>query len=68
MKFKRIMLIFALIFIPTLSNAQLINTVVALTGNIFDAVTKEPITAFIWALNEAGEREGATRSLSLIHI
>ncbi len=64
MKLKRLLILIFAIIIPTVSYAQLINTVVALSGNIFDAVTKEPVTAFIWALNEAGERKAATKSSS----
>jgi outer membrane protein OmpA-like peptidoglycan-associated protein len=44
------------------SSAQLLNTVVALTGNVFDAVTREPVTAFITVKDENGDKISATRS------
>lgn len=47
--------------IPLSSGAQFY-TVVALTGNVFDAVTKEPQTVIITINDENGERVNATRS------
>lgn len=49
------------ILVPLSSNAQYFK-VVALTGNVFDAVTKEPQTVFITVNDENGERVNATRS------
>jgi outer membrane protein OmpA-like peptidoglycan-associated protein len=44
------------------SYSQMLHTVVALTGNVFDAVTKEPVTVFIIVHDENGDIVGATRS------
>ncbi|MFH1051077.1 MAG: OmpA family protein [bacterium] len=44
------------------ANAQMLTTVVAVTGNIFDAVTKEPQTVFVIVLDENGNKVTATRS------
>jgi outer membrane protein OmpA-like peptidoglycan-associated protein len=44
------------------TNAQMLTTVVAVTGNIFDAVTKEPQTVFVIVLDEQGNKVTATRS------
>ena len=35
------------LFIQSVSHAQLITTVVALTGNVFDGISKAPVTATI---------------------
>ncbi|TAL70311.1 MAG: hypothetical protein EPN82_03125 [Bacteroidetes bacterium] len=44
------------------AKAQLIQTVVALTGNVFDAVSKAPVTATIKITDEGGKRVNQTRS------
>ncbi len=49
-------------FLSISSNAQMLTTVVALTGNIFDAVTKEPQTVFVIVKDENGNKVTATRS------
>jgi outer membrane protein OmpA-like peptidoglycan-associated protein len=48
--------------LQTVAHAQLINTVVALTGNVFDALTKEPVTSFIKITDEDGKRVNQTKS------
>lgn len=50
------------IFLQSEANAQLIQTVVALTGNVFDAVSKAPVTATIKITDESGKRVNQTRS------
>ncbi|MGA2297071.1 MAG: OmpA family protein [FCB group bacterium] len=45
-------------------SAQLVNAVVAVTGNIFDAVTKEPVTALLVITDENGKKVNQTRSNS----
>ena len=47
---------------PSVASAQLLNTVVALTGNVFDAVTHDPVTAFITVKDDTGDKISATRS------
>jgi len=44
------------------AHSQMLTTVVALTGNIFDAVTKEPQTVFVIIKDDQGRKVGATRS------
>ncbi|MCL5990970.1 MAG: OmpA family protein [Bacteroidetes bacterium] len=46
----------------SVSFAQLINTVVALTGNVFDGISKAPVTASIKITDENGKRVNQTRS------
>jgi outer membrane protein OmpA-like peptidoglycan-associated protein len=55
-------LIIFMVVINYHSDAQLLNTVVALTGNVFDAVTKEPVTVFMIVKDQQGNKIGATRS------
>ena len=43
-------------------HAQMLTTVVAVTGNIFDAVTKEPQTVFVIVKDDQGNKVTATRS------
>ncbi|MBI5324165.1 MAG: OmpA family protein [Ignavibacteriae bacterium] len=58
-----ILLIFTFgLFIQSEAKAQLIQTVVALTGNVFDAVSKSPVTATIKITDENGKRVNQTRS------
>ena len=45
-----------------ISHAQLVNPVVALTGSVIDAVTKDPVTAIMVVTDETGKRVNATRS------
>lgn len=64
---KRMTVFFLLIltcglFIQNVSQAQLINTVVALTGNVFDGISKAPVTATIRITDENGKRVNQTRS------
>lgn len=47
---------------PILSSAQIIQTVVSLTGNVTNAVTRQPVTVFIKLLDENGKRISGTRS------
>ena len=56
--------IFILLFVITgsVSHAQLVNPVVALTGSVIDAVSKDPITAIMVVTDESGKRVNATRS------
>jgi len=65
---KRLRFIAAtLAFFMLLSGAaksQLIGPVVSLTGNVFNEVTKQPVTAFLIVLDETGKRVAATRSNS----
>jgi outer membrane protein OmpA-like peptidoglycan-associated protein len=44
------------------AQSQLINPVVAITGSVYDAVTKDPVSTFIVILDENGKRINATRS------
>lgn len=46
------------------SSAQLVGTVVALTGSVLNSVTREPVTAYLIVLDENGKRINATRSNS----
>jgi outer membrane protein OmpA-like peptidoglycan-associated protein len=63
-------LIFILILIVSytfgtqVSSAQLVKAVIAVTGNIFDAVTKEPVTALLIIQDENGKKVNQTRSNS----
>jgi outer membrane protein OmpA-like peptidoglycan-associated protein len=50
------------IIMQSVSYAQLINTVVALTGNVFDGISKAPVTATIKITDEDGKRVNQTRS------
>jgi len=50
------------LFVQNVSHAQLINTVVALTGNVFDGISKDPVTATIKITDENGKRVNQTRS------
>lgn len=63
---KRIMLILAaVVLIPALSidlNAQLTKTVVSLTGNVFNEITKQPETVRLLCFDENGKRVTAARS------
>src|SRR3989339_1026708 len=57
------MLVFTIgIFMQGVSYAQLIQTVVALTGNVFDGISKAPVTATIKITDENGKRVNQTRS------
>lgn len=58
-----LLLAFAII-LPNMVRAQLVGPVVAVTGNVFDAVTREPVTVFLMVTDDAGERVNATRSNS----
>ena len=44
--------------------AQALGPVVSLTGNIFNEVTKQPVTVFLMVLDQDGKRVTATRSNS----
>ena len=60
-----VLLIIVTLGIETLpTKAQLLNTVVALTGNVFNTITKEPVTAFVLAKDQNGKLVQATRSNS----
>ncbi|KKS83894.1 MAG: hypothetical protein UV60_C0031G0002 [Parcubacteria group bacterium GW2011_GWA2_43_11] len=61
-KFVLIVLFLAAGFLNNRAESQLLNTVVALTGNVFDAVTKEPVTVFVIVNDEWGNKVTATRS------
>ena len=61
-KFLILMSLFLFALSSITANAQMLTTVVALTGNIFDAVTKEPQTVFVIVLDERGNKVTATRS------
>ncbi|MCX6796538.1 MAG: hypothetical protein NTW06_03510, partial [Candidatus Falkowbacteria bacterium] len=62
MKIFKCLIAFSVIVISSLTfasgtlSAQLINTVVALTGNIFDAITREPLTTRIVITDDKGNR------------
>jgi hypothetical protein len=65
MRFNKIFIILSvalIAFLIPLSSGAQFYTVVALTGNVFDAVTKEPQTVIITINDENGERVNATRS------
>lgn len=67
MKKLTILFTFALIFALSMqiSNAQgWVKTVVAVTGNILDHVTKEPVSAKITAYDETGKKVNSTKSNS----
>ncbi len=53
---------FIFIFAVSSSYSQLLHTVVALTGNVFDAVTKKPVTVFLIVQDSNGNKVQATRS------
>jgi len=55
-----VLFLFGITFLS--SNAQMLTTVVAVTGNIFDAVTKEPQTVFVIVKDDQGNKITATRS------
>ncbi len=44
--------------------SQLIGPVISLTGNIFNEVTRQPVTVFLMVFDEEGKRVNATRSNS----
>lgn len=46
------------------ASAQAVGPVVSLTGNIFNEVTKQPVTVFLLVLDQDGKRVTATRSNS----
>lgn len=52
------------LFSINISSAQLVGTVVAVTGSVFNSVTREPVTAYLIVLDENGKRINATRSNS----
>lgn len=60
--FITIMTIFVFMFTINSSHSQLLNTVVALTGNVFDAVTKKAVTVFLIVQDSDGNKVQATRS------
>lgn len=47
---------------PYVLEAQLVGAVVSLTGNVFNEVTKKPVTVFLMVMDEEGNRVNATRS------
>jgi len=53
---------FIFVFAVNSSYAQLLHTVVALTGNVFDAITKKPVTVFLIVQDSLGNKVQATRS------
>lgn len=54
----------SLIFNLNVSSSQLVGTVVAITGSVFNSVTREPVTAYLVVLDANGKRVNATRSNS----
>jgi len=58
MKFLKTLatLAFLTALLPGIVSAQLINTVVSITGNIFDAVSREPVSCHLLITDEAGKR------------
>jgi OmpA-OmpF porin, OOP family len=54
-------LLLILIF-PQQSPAQLVGPVVSMSGNVFNEITREPVTVFLVVLDESGQRVNATRS------
>lgn len=64
MKIKFLIIaIFVLLFIQS-AYSQLVGPVISLTGNIFNEVTRQPVTVFLIVLDEEGKRVNATRSNS----
>ncbi len=57
-------LIFGILFFgfSQLSQSQLVNPVVSITGSVMDASTRQPVTAIMIVTNEKGKRINATRS------
>jgi outer membrane protein OmpA-like peptidoglycan-associated protein len=66
LKFMKLLLLAFIVGAMSASSAkaQLINTVVSLTGSVFDAVSKQPVTAIVYIEDENGKRINATRSNS----
>lgn len=62
---KRLILLIAILLIaPIIAKAQLVGPVVSLTGNVFNEVTRQPVTVFLVVFDESGKRVTATRSNS----
>ncbi len=62
-RINKAFLVFSLVFVALVINAATAEKkTVSLTGNVFDAVTKEPLTVFIIAKNSDGDIVAATRS------
>ncbi len=66
MKIKHLLIL--LISICILTNAstfsQLVNPVVSISGTVFNAITKEPLTVYVVAYDQEGKRANAARSNS----
>jgi outer membrane protein OmpA-like peptidoglycan-associated protein len=62
--FTFILNLFSVFYCPSHLYSQLINTVVSLTGSVFDAVTRDPVTAYIIVADENDKKINATRSNS----
>lgn len=52
----------AFLFSSVYSHAQLIGPVVSLTGSVYDAITKEPVTVVLTVSDETGKKINGTRS------
>lgn len=64
LKLSAFLVFVSLIFPVNDLSAQLVGPVVSLQGNVFNQVTREPVTVYLWVLDENGERVNATRSNS----
>lgn len=47
---------------PQTTLSQLVGPVVSMSGNVFNEITREPVTVFLVVLDENGQRVNATRS------
>ncbi len=64
MKIKLFIIIMFTLSCIQLAHSQLVGPVISLTGNIFNEVTRQPVTVFLIVLDEEGKRVNATRSNS----
>jgi len=55
-------LFFVMIFSGLYSYSQLVSTVISITGSVYDASTRQPISAIMIVTDETGKRINATRS------
>jgi outer membrane protein OmpA-like peptidoglycan-associated protein len=65
MKIKKIIILLVVVFFAGLVNhasAQLVGPVIAITGSVYDAISKNPVTALLVVTDASGKRINASRS------
>lgn len=65
MKSKKILILIIIAFFTGFANrasAQLVGPVIAITGSVYDAITKNPVTALLVVTDANGKRINASRS------